>query len=176
MSYREHHLTPEQNARIEEFQKTLPEQPVDIVGLIRAFDCDYQTQPLPLGVAGAIFHDDGNYQIVVNNCDPETRQRFTAAHELAHYLLHRDHLSARHTDNLMLRSGLSNRFEMQANRLAAELLMPQDVLDALTQAEAAPQNTASLARVFGVSRQALLVRLGIPEHPALVQRRAGLEN
>lgn len=94
--------------------------------------------------------------IVLNSNHSETRQRFTLAHEIGHYILHadmeteivwRDHLSAAGTDPR----------EMEANRFAGALLMPEDlfhsVLDAFTEDRA--------ARFFNVSLEALRVRAKI---------------
>lgn len=72
---------------------------------------------------------DGVYRIEVNANDCAKRKKFTLAHEISHYLLHRDLIDrAAVIDDGMYRSGLSSEIERQANRLAAELLMPEQVV------------------------------------------------
>ena len=45
-------------------------------------------------MSGYIIRESGDdFQIFYNGNHPETRQRFTVAHELAHYLLHKPELS-----------------------------------------------------------------------------------
>lgn len=112
--------------------------------------------------------------IVVNALHPDVRQRFTIAHELGHLLLHGyTHPHADTRFRIRLNGGSSTTTEdieeIQANRFAAELLMPQHLivprldLDLLEyasttgQAEALP--LAQLAHEFAVSQQALSIRL-----------------
>lgn len=120
--------------------------------------------PMAWDVSGAIHRQStGQYRIYVNERDSRERQRFTCAHELAHFLLHRDVLEDKHEENVMYRSNLSNDKEISANKLAAEILMPYETLNRV--AETRRYGIRELAEVFGVSRQALLVRLGIPDYP-----------
>lgn len=93
--------------------------------------------------------------------DSPNRKRFTAAPELAPYLKHRPYLQAHHTENIMLRSNLSNQYEVQANKIAAAILMPMAVVNE----QAAPTSRFNkMAKIFGVLRQVMPVRLGIPEY------------
>ena len=111
--------------------------------------------------------------IIVNSEHHASRQRFTLAHELGHLLLH-DYTEP-HADRgyvIRFRDGRSSagrvREEIEANQFAAELLMPRDLVlqraSALRleyvplDAEDDPAVT-ELARAFGVSRHALLIRL-----------------
>src|SRR6185437_11369540 len=77
--------------------------------------------------------DGKRWAIVVNQSHPQTRKRFTIAHELGHLLLHgfttphadREFIvrfrDARSSDGSVLE-------EIEANQFAAELLMPHDRL------------------------------------------------
>ena len=112
--------------------------------------------------------------IGVNKDQAQVRQRFTIAHELGHLKLH-EHRQV-HVDRefrVRFRSGTSsqgiNRDEMEANRFAAELLMPLEFLrrDIEERDFALTDNEAlwSLAKIYGVSAQAMAFRLnglGIP--------------
>ena len=116
--------------------------------------------------------------IGVNRDQATVRQRFTIAHELGHLLLHE--YSRVHVDRgfrVRLRSGLSSegtdRDEMEANRFAAELLMPIEFLQAdLEKREfdlADDSEFQTLAKRYGVSTQALAIRLnGLGYAPAVM--------
>ena len=64
----------------------------------RTFDIFYEKASLSRDISGMLekFDDDdspdgsSSYVISVNSADPDSRQRFTLAHELGHYMLHRD--------------------------------------------------------------------------------------
>ena len=56
------------------------------------------------------------------------RRRFTIAHEIAHFLLHRDKIGDQLSDDAMYRSSLSSDDERAANRLAADILMPMGLI------------------------------------------------
>ncbi|MFI8714237.1 ImmA/IrrE family metallo-endopeptidase [Brevibacillus brevis] len=57
------------------------------------------------------------------------RRNFTIAHELGHYLLHRNKQSqfVDRADNML--DNTINEFEMQANSFAAQLLLPESVIN-----------------------------------------------
>lgn len=89
------------------------------------------------GISGALYQFEGDHAVIgVNSTHPNSRQRFTVAHELGHYMLHReerdyfvDHMPRiRHRDD---RSSLAiDPHEIEANQFAAELLMPSDAVRA----------------------------------------------
>ena len=104
------------------------------------------------------------FVIKVNKYESDERQRFTVAHEIAHFLLHRDHIKNGVVDNVMYRSSLSSRKETEANKLAADLLMPTSiVLRELKEIGGTRDEVAAvaLARRFRVSTAAMKVRLGL---------------
>lgn len=157
-------LTDKQIETIRRFQKDLPGEEVDIIKLAKAFGCRVFEAKMPQNVSGAIVHDeDGDFKIYFSNKETKLRQRFTCAHELAHYLLHKESIQSKPLhENILLRSRLGNQQEVEANKLAADLLMPMDIIDHLT--EEGDYDIQKLANIFGVSRQAMLVRLGIPDY------------
>ena len=85
-------------------------------------------QSLGNEIAGQIVRDswrNGNtgrsgFTIYINSDQHPNRQRFTLAHEIAHYILHRDLIEDGLIDDTMYRSSLSNFYETQANRMAAD--------------------------------------------------------
>ena len=158
--FRNKKLTAEENARIDEFQKSLPEEPVSVVGLAKSFGLKVWRAEMSEGISGAIRRENGGYAIYANQDDSLTRRRFTYAHELAHFLLHREQIGDGINENALFRGNMANNLEVEANKLAAEILMPMNVLHEI--AETRKYGVNELAEIFGVSRSAMLVRLGIP--------------
>ena len=122
-------------------------------------DCD---------IDGFLYREDSKVVIGVNRDQAAVRKRFTVAHELGHLLLH-EHQEV-HVDRgfrVRLRSDASRvgayPDEMEANRFAAELLMPIDFLRADLKDQdfdlADDGDLRSLAKRYGVSTQALAIRL-----------------
>ena len=107
--------------------------------------------------------DSDGYIIKVNRFEPKERQRFTIAHEIAHFLLHKDLIRNGVVDSVLYRSKLSSRVEAEANRLAADIVMPSDrVSEAVNtfQLSMDAQGISSLADHFQVSKQAMTIRTG----------------
>src|SRR3546814_8751462 len=67
---------------------------------------------------------ESGFAIYVNGSHPRVRRRFSIAHEIAHFALHRNLIGDGVTDDAMYRSNLSSAVEVQANRMAADILMP----------------------------------------------------
>ena len=139
--------------------------PVDVAGIATAMGIKvWESDNLGSDVSGKLFRDPLNggpsgYSIVVNSADPFTRKRFTVAHEIAHFMLHRDVLGDI-TDDTFYRSSLSSAQETAANKLAAEILMPYPLIQAVIASGINGIN--ALATMFQVSESAMKIRLGIP--------------
>jgi Zn-dependent peptidase ImmA (M78 family) len=136
--------------------------PVSVGDIANALGIRVIRRSLGSEVAGMIMRDPsaGNrsgFVIYINSDDHINRQRFTAAHELAHYILHRDLIENGVVDDTMYRSKeLSSTYETQANQLAADILMPIRLVKKWR--ELLP-NVKDLAKKFGVSEQAMSIRL-----------------
>jgi len=111
---------------------------------------------------------DGSYRVMVNGAHAPVRQRFTAAHELAHFIYHRDLLGAGTGDTRAYRAE-GTRFpngairpvhERQANSFAANLLMPLKSINLLK--SQGITSVVELADRLGVSQEAMRIRLGLP--------------
>jgi hypothetical protein len=145
----------------------LREVPVQLSALATALGLRVISAPLPSGISGEIRPEPASpsgFAIRVNKNDPARRQRFTVAHEIGHYLLHRDEIGDGITDDVLYRSMLSNSREAQANRLAADLLMPDRLVAEWKRRarELGEENVVSfLADKFNVSTAAMKIRLGI---------------
>ena len=121
------------------------------------------------GIDGFLYREGSTVVIGVNRDHAAVRRRFTIAHELGHLLLHerQDQVHVDRGFRVRLRSGVSSegtdRDEMEANRFAAELLMPIDFLRTdLKRMEfdlADGEDLRGLAKRYGVSTQAFAIRL-----------------
>lgn len=139
----------------------LNEAPVDVLGMARALGLSVDMQaPLAPEISGRITlvnADPPTYRIEVNRSHSEKRKRFTLAHEIAHYLLHRDLIGDGIEDNALYRSRLSNEIEAQANRLAARILMPPELVRKIYRAGV--KSLSGLCAAFEVSEDAMRIRL-----------------
>jgi len=154
-------MTAQEHTTILKFQRVAP---VDITALATEFGLSvYERDDLPEGVSGMICRDtsgesQSGYSIRVNADDVYTRQRFTIAHECAHFLLHRDKIGDGITDDAMYRSDkMTTQDEFAANNKAADLLMPRNLVLKYVAEGTSDANT--LAHLFEVSVPAMQVRL-----------------
>ena len=123
---------------------------------------------MPREVSGTIRQEQkGEFVIRVNRHESKHRQRFTLAHELAHFLLHRERIIAKGgwSENVLLRSGQQPMtIEYEANRLASDLVIPPAQLAKATAGHTGPMTGEvidDLARRFGVSTAAMEIKLQI---------------
>jgi len=154
-------MTITENNKILSYHKAAP---IDITALVTDFGLSvYEKDDLPEGVSGMICRDDtpdspGGYSIHINANDVYTRQRFTIAHEFAHYLLHRDQIGDGISDDAMYRSRkMTTQDEYAANNKAADLLMPRNLVMKYVAEGISGAN--ELAAIFQVSVAAMQVRL-----------------
>lgn len=125
----------------------------------------YHVPNWPVELSGKIMRstDHGGpsgFAIYVNQAHHLNRRRFTTAHEIAHFILHQDAIGDGITDDGLYRSRLSNAMEAQANKLAADILMPWHLLNPCI--DGGNTNVRELARIFQVSESAMSIRLGAP--------------
>ncbi|WP_146690838.1 ImmA/IrrE family metallo-endopeptidase [Bradyrhizobium canariense] len=136
--------------------------PIDLDGIAHALGVRVYQMPLGSGVSGQIMRDKvkggpSGFAIYVNSSEHPNRRRFTFAHELAHFILHRDLIETGVVDDTMYRSAqLSDHYEVQANRMAADILMPVRLVKVWRVRE---RDLTRLAMLFGVSAQAMQIRL-----------------
>jgi len=160
-----------QDAKLFIEEHNITSYPTDVAQLCRKKDITVFEQSLPLSVSGFIVIQDEPFQnfgtgrlIAVNKEDSAGRKRFTIAHELAHYMLHRNpnepiyaHRSAGQNDGM----------EREANIFASIILMPENLVKEVLeqfQGDAPIRITAGMmveriSYLFAVSRDAAAVRL-----------------
>lgn len=105
-------------------------KPVPLGKIATALGIEVRVSSLPVEESGVIENESGQFVIKINRNESRERQRFTLAHEIAHYLLHRDQIGSGTAirDNRLYRSGAPEQVEYEANRLAADLVMPDELL------------------------------------------------
>jgi len=106
------------------------------------------------------FCDFQNAKLYVNSEDIPQRQSFTMAHELGHWLIHREFfLKDPDSYPYLLRFNKldsHNPLEQEANKFAANLLVPERLLKPLRGHVHSP---SALAHLFYVSRTMMEIRL-----------------
>jgi len=137
--------------------------PLDIRGMVTAFGLTVYRGPLGRnrGLLERNLRKGGfsGYLIVVNEAYPVEDQRVAAAHELSHYLKDRDRFTDRLVDNRMYSSGLDNRVEEEADKVALYWLVPGKQLARIRQ-EVGYDNAEALARVFRIPVYEMKMRIG----------------
>jgi Zn-dependent peptidase ImmA (M78 family) len=124
----------------------------------------YREEPMRPDQSGYFQNRGSFYVIGINSNESQQRKRFTAAHELGHYVLHRDLLrEGQHFDRLFTkRTGVNTHgpispyHEVQANKFAADILMPADLVKMVYRRNQDLRETAS---EFSVSESAMRIRL-----------------
>ncbi len=131
--------------------------PIDPILVAKAMGLEVFTASLPRDVSGQIFYKK---KIFIEQTDYITRQVFSVAHELGHYVLHNDgtsHISLRDTTSSQ---GIDTK-EIEANFFAANLLMPQDEVLRLVGLKFTLDSMASYFNVSPIAMQYRLENLGI---------------
>lgn len=147
-----------------EFRVRRPPVPVDKIA--RGLNLQVCSLPAEDDISGAIIRKGDQVIIAVNPAHHLNRRRFTIAHELGHYFLHKglgEHVDEnfrvawRNADS----SKAVNWVEIQANRFAAELLMPARFLerDLNSLSTIDKRTVALLAARYTVSAEAMKIRL-----------------
>ena len=91
------------------------------------------------------------------------RFRYTCAHELAHWVIDKNYFMELGLTAAMTKAVRSSEsdidVERQADRLACRILMPKNMIKRAFHANRNNNATETLADLFGVSRQAMKIRL-----------------
>jgi Zn-dependent peptidase ImmA (M78 family) len=141
--------------------------PVPVEKLAALLGATVKYSPFEGELAGVLARDGSRTVIGVNSSHHSNRQRFTIAHECGHLLLHEGEAYVDKTFRVNWRDDVSSQavdaHEIEANRFAAELLMPYKMLredlqthDIDLESEVAIK---TLAKRYGVSLQAMTHRI-----------------
>jgi Zn-dependent peptidase ImmA (M78 family) len=145
--------------------------PTPVEKIAKALGVHVRFSPFDDELSGMIYVKDGVPIIGVNSLHHPNRQRFTIAHELGHFELHRQMITDQvHVDKnfpALMRDPKSGtgteRIEIEANQFAAELLMPRESIErALAGIQFDIDDDGpmeEIAKKFRVSTQALQYRI-----------------
>jgi len=140
--------------------------PLDLEAIASRLGILIRKVPLERDLSGRLYRseDSGQWVLEVNECHHANRQRYTIAHELGHFCLHK-HLSQMFEDQVFFRGAESSKEEWQANDFAGAILMPESEFRTLVRSGVT--DVESVAERFGVSSLALRIRaksLGFSGH------------
>jgi Zn-dependent peptidase ImmA (M78 family) len=111
--------------------------PIDVEGICKELGIRFIEKELDDNVSGFLLLKGTQPSIVINtNHETEGRRRFTIAHELGHFVLHKSQTVHILSDDLVSVIKYRNETstlgvdveEIEANRFAAELLMPEELI------------------------------------------------
>lgn len=137
--------------------------PVPVEKLAQNLGIEVRFEDAEDDLSGALIREpEGRVVIGVNSAHHPNRQRFTIAHEIGHFILHKG--ISLHVDEdfrINLRDGSVNEEEIEANAFAAELLMPSEFItkDAQRLGLIDQEALEKLARRYQVSARAMEIRL-----------------
>ena len=120
--------------------------------------------PMESSISGYLRQENGEWIIGVNSIHNPKRQRFTIAHELGHFYMHKDKnvdfecfLARNFEDTTFFRNTDNSSIEYSANEFAANLLMPEDSIRKAIQT--GTKNIEDLSSQFNVSIAAIKYRV-----------------
>ena len=170
----------------------VPHTYLDCMEIVRRHQDDYPVEVVPIAedlglkvykiggwdpddVAGQILKSafDGGpsgYAIYVNEKHDLERRRFTIAHEIAHFILHRDQIGDGIEESGLYQSRLNSQEEQQATHLAIhDILIPENLLRrAMSVAGVGREVTIPrLAEMFSVTNSLMSIKLGVPYEGAV---------
>jgi Zn-dependent peptidase ImmA (M78 family) len=100
--------------------------PLDVEALIKTLGITVTREDFDYDISGYIEKRANDWFIGLNSHQNERRQRFTMAHELAHFVLHKKYVEKNKIEEqILLRSNDTNKREKEANDYASNLLMPK---------------------------------------------------
>lgn len=131
---------------------------LNIKELILSFeDIEIKYDTMDVAKSGSLSYIDGKWIMCINSSHNIKRQRFTMAHELGHYILHKGK-NIEFVDTTFFRSDEMDSIEYNANEFASRLLIPEDELRKLID-EDRIKNIGELASRFDVSSAAMKYRV-----------------
>lgn len=131
--------------------------PFDLDNFINKINLGLERVELDDEISGKLQKsDEGKWIITVNSLHHIKRQRFTLAHELGHYFLHRNR-SLEFVDKALYRSTHMDSMEYEANNFAGALLMPREALSEFVVKHGA--SAELIAEHFNVSVLAAKIRV-----------------
>lgn len=133
--------------------------PVDVSAIASALGIVVKIGEMGENISGALYREHGKAVVGINKNEGPQRQRFTLAHEIGHFVLHRDQDFHVDSESVLFRNAETPEDvrERAANAFAAALLMPKTFLEG--ERSASLKNVKKLADKYNVSAQAMSYRL-----------------
>lgn len=141
--------------------------PVDVHGLCSRCGVLVLERPFPDALSGLVFAHEGGAVAGINSTHTDTRQRFSLAHELGHFLLghHERSSDYEHRFHIDVSEGTPPGFDWRAERaandFAADLLMPRRLIAAEFEQSHDASKLADRFRVSEIAMGYRLVNLGL---------------
>ncbi|MCC2624899.1 MAG: hypothetical protein K0R14_772 [Burkholderiales bacterium] len=133
--------------------------PVNIEQIVKNYGIQVYKESMEENQSGAIVINDNASGMIINKDDSLSRQRFTMAHELGHFISYK--LQNKTGEIIEFRDGTSslgtNLEEIFANKFAASILIPKTLLVSLI--GSMEVNIEELSNIFEVSQQSLEFRI-----------------
>ncbi|MEA1963201.1 MAG: ImmA/IrrE family metallo-endopeptidase [Patescibacteria group bacterium] len=150
---------------LEILKKHNNDTPVSVIDIAHELGLKiFNTDSLSKNQSGLIRKEDDGFVIYVNKNHVPVRKRFTIAHEIAHFLEHKDKIgddyvtsnrqSLKREDDQQLTKRGEER-EIEANKLAAKILMPEKKFIEIWEKS---DNIEMVANIFEVSVSAATIR------------------
>jgi Zn-dependent peptidase ImmA (M78 family) len=131
--------------------------PMNINAVAEFLGLDVIEEIMDDDLSGYLEFRQGAWVAGVNALHHKNRRRFTIAHEIAHYVLHRDRAVSFHDRTFARRASSTDEMEKEADRFAANLLMPENSVRQSIKNGAT--SVTALAEIFGVSALAMKYRV-----------------
>lgn len=149
--------------------------PVDVWRIPGQLGIEARKAFLPHDISGMLERSESGFHITVEARDPNSRQRFTLAHELGHFMFHRHLIGVGEgvDDDRVYRSTEAGKYhntnigpdeETEANKFAAALLMPMELVD--HHRKELGDDVEEMAQLFQVSKHSMAIRMGVPYREA----------
>ncbi|WP_049535879.1 ImmA/IrrE family metallo-endopeptidase [Vibrio harveyi] len=138
-------------------KKGIETDPINVSELANALGIVVRYEPMQNDDSGSLKKEkkSGKWVMTVNSLHHPHRQRFTIAHEIAHRIRHAANADS-FSDTTFFRNGETNWMEVEANKFAAALLMPEkDFVDFIEKESSTVEDIASH---FQVSSMAVRIR------------------
>lgn len=139
---------------------------INIQKISKSLNVDVKEEIMDDEISGLFVMKDGKPFIRYNFFEDPKRQKFTIAHELGHFILHKETplFVDKKNEKIMYRNSESTtgeiRKEREANAFAASLLMPSRFIkDEWEKIPLHEDPVKYLANIFSVSEQAMSFRL-----------------
>lgn len=135
--------------------------PVPVEKIAEMLKLEVRYSPSSDDVSGTLIRKGKELIIGINSNQHPNRQRFTIAHEVGHFVMQKSWQLHVDEDFCINRDGSNNSEEIEANRFAAELLMPVELIEIdVSRFKILDEAVINvLAGRYKVSTQAMQIRL-----------------